>query len=262
MANASSMSLSGEQDGVYEKGSYVVSEDIVVREGMTLTFLPGTVVRFEPYAGIVVRGALVCTGEPTAPVVFTSADDRPSSEGPRAQPQPFDWNGIRIERKGRAELAYVKVSYSTYGIEADTSGALRLREVVFVKNGRSSLVIGGEIVAVEDAKPFGYDRRAANTEPQVAPQPEVPAAAPPREHRKGQWKLPVRIGLGVVAAAGGAMWAGFHYRAVKSQEEYESAVYPRADEYRRERDRAVGVRNVGAVISGVGVVGFGVTFAF
>ncbi|MBD3392755.1 MAG: hypothetical protein GF418_11700 [Chitinivibrionales bacterium] len=260
---ASPVELAGEQDGVYERAAYRVTGDIVVREGRTLSFAPGSVVRFEPYTAVVVRGTLACAGELTAPIILTSVKDAPSVQIADSAAGPFDWNGVRIEAAGRAELSFVKIAFSTYGLDVDSAGSAALEGVVFAKNGRSNLVAGGEIVAVDDAVPFSFAHPEAPRPGPAASDPAIPPAGPVSDGpAKRNWKLPLRIGFCAVAVAGAGMWAGFHYRALDRQESYESAPYPRADEYREERDRAVVDRTVGAILCGAGCVGLGLTFMF
>ncbi|HZE88527.1 MAG TPA: hypothetical protein VE404_03215, partial [Verrucomicrobiae bacterium] len=71
---------------------YVVSSDLIVRNGAVLTFQAGVVVRFGPGASLIVEnGALRVTGAPAARAVFTSVLDMPGG-----QPAPGDWGFVRF----------------------------------------------------------------------------------------------------------------------------------------------------------------------
>jgi len=89
----------------------LVEEDILVPEGVTLTVLPGTVVRVLPsdstktdpeYVSrrteITIRGSLEVQGKQDAPVVFTMAES--------VEKRLLDsWAGIIVD-SGKAEIAW------------------------------------------------------------------------------------------------------------------------------------------------------------
>ncbi|MBD3320552.1 MAG: hypothetical protein GF350_05585 [Chitinivibrionales bacterium] len=256
---AEDIELSGEQDGTYEKAEYLVKENIVVNEGRTLSFAPGSIIRFNRFAGLIVEGNLVCTGGVTEPIVFTSAHDRPAPERDD-NAQPFDWNGIEIT--GTADsiaLAYARISYSTFGLKiSDTISHLSLKNLVFNDNGNANLTIGDSIVDIEDRTPFSLGPDTLSP----APGTDILSTAKDTSSQKITWRTPARIGLGAAALVGGSLWVGFHARALSIQEDYENAGTGQADRYRKDRDQAVRVRNVGAAVFGTGVAGFTVTLFF
>ena len=67
--------VSGNQSGVWNlAGSpYLVTGDVFIPFGQTLTIEPGTTIQFEqPYYGLLVDGTLVAQGTPANPILFTS----------------------------------------------------------------------------------------------------------------------------------------------------------------------------------------------
>lgn len=90
---------------------------VVIREGVTVTVLPGTEVLVQPEegAGIVVRGRLAARGLPGRPVVFDAAGGGPAAR----------WGGIVFTRGATGLLEHVVVRRSATGIGGDLSGVER-----------------------------------------------------------------------------------------------------------------------------------------
>lgn len=60
---------------LYPDVHYIVTKTLLVPEGVTLTILPGTVLRFKDGVGFnAVAGTLVCSGTPERPITFTMAN--------------------------------------------------------------------------------------------------------------------------------------------------------------------------------------------
>ena len=95
-ATASPTYLTGELNRSLSGRDYVVTGNIYVLPHDTLSIAPGSRIRFEPFTGIVVRGAFLCNGTAREPVLLTSVRD--SLEG--KPPQRFDWNGVEVTPEG------------------------------------------------------------------------------------------------------------------------------------------------------------------
>ena len=59
--------------------SYLVTGSVVVPPGVRLTVEPGTTVRFDSLAALLVQGTLVARGTPSSPITFTSSKALPSA---------------------------------------------------------------------------------------------------------------------------------------------------------------------------------------
>ena len=98
---------------------YVVSGDVTVKPGATLTILPGTVVKFRAGRGILVEGKLTSVGTTANPVFLTSwNDDRTcgdtNGDGSATSPRSGDWSGIDF-RQGSDPSSAVRWTNVRYG---------------------------------------------------------------------------------------------------------------------------------------------------
>ena len=107
-------------------GEVVITGDITVPNGVTLTIEAGTVIRFEmlddDQAGgsdssrseLIINGSLRAAGTETNRVVITSSS---------LDPHPGDWGGIRVLKDstdGMVSLSHVTIEYATFGIVIST----------------------------------------------------------------------------------------------------------------------------------------------
>lgn len=131
-----------EEDTVWS-GTMFVDGDIFVPEGITLTIMPGTMIKFEridetsdknlfdvdspyyPQAEIIVRGKIIVQGTKDKPIVFTSAESNPA---------PADWGAINLLGSRGNIIEYAKVLCAYNGVHAHGSTAL-VSHSEFMKNG-------------------------------------------------------------------------------------------------------------------------------
>jgi parallel beta-helix repeat protein len=129
----------------------LVSDDIVVPEGVTLTVLPGTVVRVLPADStktdpeyishrteITIRGRLKVQGRKDAPVIFTLASTVPGE-------LLDNWAGIIIDA-GSAEIAWSTITGAETGLTV-SHGTLVAEKVVLAEN-RYGLIVRGQDTSV------------------------------------------------------------------------------------------------------------------
>ena len=81
---------------------YIVTSDLTIISGVTLTIDAGVEVRNSGMVGITVNGTLNATGNSGAHVIFTSAAGTPA---------PGDWKGIYVPDAGNASLDYTEIRY-------------------------------------------------------------------------------------------------------------------------------------------------------
>ena len=114
------------QDTIWYSGVvYVVTCDLTVQEGVTLTVLPEAVVKLSPGVSLVARGRLLSQGTEADPVIFTSlADDAhggdTNGDGDATIPQAGDWESIIVN--GTASLNHTEIYYG--GPALSNNGAL------------------------------------------------------------------------------------------------------------------------------------------
>ena len=116
-------------------GSYVhvVTGEVTVPGGTTLTIRPGAVVKFETGQGITVQpgGRLIADGTVAQRIVFTSIKDDSAGgdsnqDGTATAPAAGDWRGLLVAG-GEVELDHAQLSYAgkpSGGSWDSTSGAI------------------------------------------------------------------------------------------------------------------------------------------
>lgn len=87
---------------------YVVSSDVTVLSGATLTIEPGAHIGFDGYHTLLINGNLNAVGSEEEMIVFTSR---------KKAPVPGDWRRIEFNSSSEeAEMRWCKVEYATIGI--------------------------------------------------------------------------------------------------------------------------------------------------
>lgn len=131
-----------EKDTIW-KGSILLTGDVYVPPGVTLTVMPGTMIKFRrideksdgnlfdvdspyyPQAEIIVRGKIIAQGTEDKPIVFTSAE---------RDAGPADWGSINLLGSRGNIFEYVKILCAYNGIHAHGSSAL-ISHSEFLRNG-------------------------------------------------------------------------------------------------------------------------------
>ncbi|WP_193752697.1 hypothetical protein [Microbacterium testaceum] len=135
---------------------YIVSKDVSVASGSTLTIAAGTVVKFAENMTFTVEGSLVVNGTSAAPVTFTSlADDSVGgdtlADGDDTKPENNRWNGIYVSGNATLVADQTRVSFS-YGItSSEGSDAAASAQVTgSTVDGRIALHSSAGAVTVTD----------------------------------------------------------------------------------------------------------------
>ncbi|HLO26246.1 MAG TPA: NosD domain-containing protein [Geobacteraceae bacterium] len=123
-------------------GEVLVTGDVHVPEGVTLTIAPGTTVRFRkigaesnrnmfgidspyyPQAEIIVTGRLIARGTAEKPILFTSAETKP---------QPADWAALNFLGSHGNVVENCRLEYAYNGVHAHGAQVL-IKDDTFVKN--------------------------------------------------------------------------------------------------------------------------------
>ncbi len=101
---------------------YVVTGDVTVNAGVTLTIEPGVVVKFQTQGcDLIVNGRLLAQGSGTQLITFTSYKDDAhggdtNGDGSASMPAPNDWGGVVIAASSSGSmLQHTWIGYGGYG---------------------------------------------------------------------------------------------------------------------------------------------------
>lgn len=102
---------------------YIVTDDIVVMSGVTLTISPGVTVKFNDTKGMEVRGNLQAIGSISDTIIFTSASNSPTKG---------IWSNISFWND--LSLYYVKISYATTALVNTNFNMININHSIFFSN--------------------------------------------------------------------------------------------------------------------------------
>ncbi len=273
--------LTGEISGNYQAGEYLISGDVVVIPKTTLSFAPGSVLRFENYAGITVQGRFVCNGTPQQPVVFTSAHDVPHT---KTMPDAYDWNGIKVTFEADSiSLEHCTIAYSTFGLNIESNATqVSLKNIAFIHNGSASLTRGKKLIPVQETTPVSFNwpemttvtaeaggqgerladsgkQEGKHTEPSLSP------VGADKAYKYSHGRRVRRITFGVLAAGSGVAGAVFQLRAASRYDDYKadrSYDFASHDADWQSVRNAEKMRNVFYVFAGVCAAAFSISIPF
>jgi hypothetical protein len=175
--------VSGDVSGTWTRNFvYIVTSDIRIPIGFTLTINPGVRVKFSKNTGMTCNGRLIAEGTPTQRIKFTSKE--PS-------PLPGDWNSI-ILYAGNNNLKYIDYDYATQGISGNSinysnfenikmwgtlsnssigglyfgnSNYLIIKDCEILTKGNYGIITGGEGCTITNNKIYGpYSSAAISTD--------------------------------------------------------------------------------------------------
>ncbi|HRZ36278.1 MAG TPA: RHS repeat-associated core domain-containing protein [Candidatus Paceibacterota bacterium] len=132
----------------------LVGSQVTVGSEARLRILPGTVVKFAQYQGLVVDGALTAIGTAMAPITFTdwrddTAGGDSNGDGDETVPAPDWWRGIVVRNAGSAVIDQGRVRYAGYwdyaGLVKSGTGDLTLRRTTIQRTYGSGLHLNGSV---------------------------------------------------------------------------------------------------------------------
>jgi hypothetical protein len=236
--------LAGEQDGVFDSATYIVSEELIVPEGKKLDFLPNARLLFLPYVGIRVDGQLKMRK-----TILSSKD----STG--------NWVGIEVGQKGKIDFSNVSISRSIMGIGVPDSTAIEHFDNITFENNKSTLRIDDSPIFIREGIPFTFSKVTND------PKEEKRKFSSDRLLNSDIKKIPsLRAGKWISTITALTCLAGCVIFIVESHNEYDKYKQQlkdpvKAQEYRKQsllyRNVAVGT----GINAGVAGVAFTVCFA-
>jgi hypothetical protein len=140
-----------------ENNPCIINSDVIIPKDGQLIIEEGCHLLFKPFAGIIVEGKLRVVGTVSNPVIFTSYNDSLAPDHTNQRPNPFDWNGIFIQRQAHVSISNFKLAYSVYGIKTQNE-SITIENGRFTQNGQFNLTVNEKIMPVVDNMPFNYKR--------------------------------------------------------------------------------------------------------
>lgn len=260
--------ISGGIDGItfdVSKNPYIVEKDIIVPKGKSVVIPEGIVLLFNPFTGFQVFGRLVVQGSGDRLVVFTSTNDNIHNPQSEQLPNPFDWNGVFVSKDAEgAFLNHFSLKYSVYGVKSQCKNII-IQNAVFQQNGQFHFTVNEQIQMVQDNIPFSY---GDSTKEQVSPKPDVGNQVVKNTTTSSDRTKKVTIfrytslGVGVVGGVAAAICGVKMDQNRSEMQRIFDAKTGNYEYYNSKYKNDLAGLIVTGVIGGLGLIGFGVSFAF
>jgi hypothetical protein len=247
----SETSLSGKLDNMLiERGGnpFIVTDNLVVPEGKTLTIAEGAILLFKPFTGLIVEGSLVVEGGLANPVIFSTENDPKYNPSSKQHPNPFDWNGILITPQAKhVKLSNFVLEYSVYGVKSQKEEFI-ISNDTFTRNGQFHVTVNDAIKNVVDDIPFNFGKELEEKNRNT------------RTSAKATWRKPVGIVLGVTGLAAIGVGGYFLYLSNDYDSKYKSVdTQAQMDDFYDKKNTSLttaGIWAVGGLVSGACGIAF------
>ncbi len=272
--------ISGNISGItfdVAKNPYIVEKDIIVPKGTSVSIPEGIVFLFHPFTGFQVSGRVAVQGSDTKMVIFTSLNDNIFNTRAEQLPNPFDWNGIFVSKDAEgAFLNNFALKYSVYGIKSQCQNII-IQNAVFQQNGQFNFTVNEQIKLVVEGMPFSYpdtivgtssgkDDNTTNKPPKVV-KPDNGITADAQSDKKLKIFRYTCLGVGVVGAVTGIIFGTAIKSSLDEFDRIEEAqnrgiLYGDYDKTEKKYYNSIIGCSVAGGLGGLGLIGFGVSYAF
>jgi hypothetical protein len=245
---------------------YFAEQDVVVPAGKMVTIKAGCVLLFKNFTGLRVDGTLTVDGASGKPVVFTSVNDGDYNPNSEQLPNSFDWNGIIVNRDCSATLKNFVLKYSVYGIKSQNPG-VQIENGLFNQNGQFHFTINDKVQDVKDNLPFSFNTaKTAAADQETKSSTGTPQTS---EKKNSTGKIALRytcLGVGLIGAGVGVVYAiqaaasNKKWNDIAAQQPNDGGVAFNNAKSQYNQNLAISI--ITGSIGVLGLVGFGITFAF
>lgn len=237
--------LAGEQDGVFDSSTYIVSNDLIVPLGKKLEFLPKAKLLFLPFTGIKVDGQLKMIDARLASYDSTG-----------------NWNGIEVGLNGRIHLENVTIHRSVMGVGVPDSSAIQCFSNITFAGNKSTLRIADSPVFIREGKSFTYGERNLN----VQKEESLHLSSGRLLNTDYKKKSPIKAVMRISAITSLVCIAGCIACEVESKHKYSEYEKSLDKEHaKRYKEQSIAYRNIAigtGICAGVTGVTFSTCFAF
>ncbi len=170
--------VKGIQSGLWsvQNSPYLITDDIIIPKGLTLTIEPGVIITFNGPFRIIVAGGFVALGKPVEPIIITSKFD-PIYGFEKNNNNNYNlgyyWYGIDFIDSSDdflSVLAYCTVRYSKFGIQCHDALPL-IKQVYFDEIYTKTLNINGIEVPIHLQTNYDYLSESQRQNPAPVPKP-------------------------------------------------------------------------------------------
>jgi len=176
-----SIEIGGPQAGIWTRNEspYIITSDIIVPTGMTLSIESGVVVKFADYYGIKVNGTLKALGIVRERIVFTSIHDKEfgvTDQPTTILPSNRDWAGIEFTPSSgnTSELDHCIIRYTDKAILSNYANP-SLTNIIIVDCNAHNLNINGQNISIREGSEQNYNvvQRTVSPPTQISPTPTL-----------------------------------------------------------------------------------------